>query len=160
MDAQATYETMMAMWGAVMGGGHLIYHAAGWLEGGLVASYEKVILDIEIIQNLLQFMRPINTNESDFAFDAAKEVKPGGHFFGCSHTMQHYKTAFYEPILSDCQNFETWQSSGSKTATMRATEIWQKALKEYQQPNIDKNIIEAMDEYVIKRKIEIGNHEP
>jgi len=101
VDAQATYETMMALWGSVMGHGNLIYHAAGWLEGGLVASFEKIITDCEMLQHMTQMMQPVKISLEEIGLEAMEEVGPGGHFFGCDHTMARYKSAFYEPFLSD-----------------------------------------------------------
>lgn len=101
VDLQAAYETTMATWGAIMGGGNLIYHAAGWLEGGLTASYEKLILDVEILQNMLELLHPIDFSEDELGFDAIAAVPTGGHFFGEPHTLARYQTAFYTPMLSD-----------------------------------------------------------
>ena len=104
VDLQAAYETEMATWGAVLGGANLIYHAAGWLEGGLTASYEKLVLDVEILQNMMEFLRPLPFQEDDLGFEAIKSVPAGGHFFGAEHTMSRYTTAFYQPMLSNWQN--------------------------------------------------------
>jgi len=160
VDVQATYETQMALWGAVLGHGNLIYHAAGWLEGGLVASFEKVVTDCEMLQHMMEVLKPINISLEDIGLEAMREVGPGGHFFGCEHTMSRYKTAFYEPFLSDWQNHENWQESGAKNTTDRATDIWQRVLNEYQAPASDVAIVEALDEYVAKRKESLGASEP
>lgn len=159
-DAQSVYETQAALWGAVLGHGNIIYHSAGWLEGGLVASFEKVIIDIECLQTMARVLAPIEITEQEIGLEAIEEVGPGGHFFGAGHTMERYKTAFYEPILSDWQNNENWEQAGAKTATMRATEIWQQVLKEYEQPPLDPSRLEAIDDYVARRKLEIGGGEP
>ena len=159
-DAQSIYETQVAMWGGVMGHGNIIYHAAGWLEGGLLASWEKLILDIESIQTLVGILTPIQIDEASFGLDAIRDVGPGGHFFGTPHTMERYKTAFYEPLVSDWQNSENWAKAGSKTAEMRATDIWQAVLDDYQQPDIDIARVEELDDYITRRKIEIGSGEP
>ena len=160
VDAQAVYETQMALWGAVMGHGNLIYHTAGWLEGGLVASFEKVIIDCEMLQHMTGFLQPIKIDLDEIGLDAMKEVGPGGHFFGCDHTMSRYKNAFYAPFVSDWQNYENWVASGSKDATQRATEIWQKILAEFEPPPIDPAIREELEAYVAKRKEELGSEEP
>ena len=160
VDLQAAYETGMATWGAVMGGGNMIYHAAGWLEGGLTSSFEKLVLDVEILQNMIELLRPIPFTEDDLGFDAIAAVNTGGHFFGTPHTMERYETAFYRPMLSDWQNHENWELAGSKDALERATLIWQKALEEYQEPVLDPAIAEALDAYIAKRKEEIGAGEP
>jgi len=160
VDAQATYETMMAMWGAVMGYGNFIYHSAGWLEGGLVASFEKVMIDVEMIQHMLGMMAPIDTSSAEMGLDAIESVEPGGHFFGTEHTMARYETAFYDPIISDWQNSEAWEAAGAKSATDRATETWQQVLREYEKPEIDLARLESVDEYIAKRVEEIGTGEP
>ena len=160
VDAQATYETQMALWGATMGHGNAIYHAAGWLEGGLVASFEKVIVDCEMLQHMSQMLQPISFTDADIGIDAMDEVGSGGHFFGCDHTMQRYQTAFYAPFLSDWQNHENWVQNGSKDTTQRATETWQKVLADYQAPALDESIKEEMAAYVAKRKEQLGNSEP
>jgi trimethylamine--corrinoid protein Co-methyltransferase len=159
-DAQAVYETEMALWGSVLGHGNLIYHAAGWLEGGLTASYEKLILDIEMLQNLAEFMQPIVADEAELGFETIKDVPTGGHFFGEAHTLERYETAFYEPLVSDWQNYENWQLAGAKTAEERATDIWKQALAEYEQPMMQPDRREALDEYIAKRRVEIGAGEP
>jgi trimethylamine--corrinoid protein Co-methyltransferase len=160
VDLQATYETVMSTWGAVLGGANLIYHAAGWLEGGLTASYEKLVLDVEILQNMMEFLRPFDTSEGEMGLDAIAAVPTGGHFFGAEHTMQRYETAFYRPLLSDWANFGAWSAAGEKTALDRATEVWQAALADYEEPAMDPAIREELDAYVARRKAEIGTDEP
>jgi trimethylamine---corrinoid protein Co-methyltransferase len=160
VDLQAAYETSMATWGAVMGGANLIYHAAGWLEGGLTASYEKLILDVEILQNMVEFLRPIKWDSSELGFDAIRDVPAGGHFFGSAHTMARYEHAFYQPMLSDWRGYENWALAGAKDAGERATDLWQQALAEYQEPPMDPAIREELEAYVAHRKEEIGNDEP
>lgn len=160
VDLQATYETEMSTWGAVLGGANMIYHAAGWLEGGLTASYEKLVLDVEILQNMMAFLEPVPFTDDDLGFEAIKSVPAGGHFFGSDHTMARYDTAFYQPMLSNWQNFGNWQEAGSRDALQRATDIWQKALEEYEEPALDPAIREELDAYVIKRREEIGAGDP
>ena len=159
-DAQGAWETMMALWGAVLGQGNLVYHAAGWQEGGLTASYEKFVIDVEMIQHMIEFLRPIAVDKGDLALDALGRVPTGGHFFGDPHTLERYSTAFYQPLLSNWQNYESWQEAGSLDATQRATRVWKKALEDYQQPPMDPAISEELDAYVAKRKEEIGEGEP
>lgn len=160
VDLQAAYETCMATWGAVMGGGNLVYHAAGWLEGGLTASYEKLILDVEILQNMSEILRPIDFSEEELGFEAIKSVPTGGHFFGAEHTMARYETAFYRPMLSDWTNYGAWQAAGAHDALDRATALWQRALAEYEEPEMDPAIREELDAYVARRREEIGSGEP
>ncbi|QYK42200.1 MAG: trimethylamine methyltransferase family protein [Paracoccaceae bacterium] len=159
-DLQAAYETAMATWGAVLGGANLIYHAAGWLEGGLTASFEKLVLDVEILQNIMEILRPIDFSADELGFDAIASVPTGGHFFGADHTMQRYETAFYRPLLSDWTNYGGWEAAGSRDAAERATAIWQQALAEYEEPKLDPSVREELDAYVAKRKEEIGGNEP
>jgi trimethylamine--corrinoid protein Co-methyltransferase len=151
-DAQGAYETMMALWGCSLGHGNLVYHAAGWQEGGLTASYEKFIIDIEMIQHMMEFMTPIAVEEQDLALQALADVPTGGHFFGEPHTLARYDRSFYEPILSNWQNFENWEEAGAKNATARATDLWQRALSEYQQPPMEAGNLDALDAYVAQRK--------
>lgn len=159
-DVQGAYETMMALWGAVLGHGNLVYHAAGWQEGGLTASFEKFIIDVEMIQHMMEFLRPIEVDEGELALDALGRVPTGGHFFGDPHTLERYSTAFYQPLLSNWQNYEAWQEAGGLDATARATALWKKALEEYEQPAMDEGVLEALEAYVAKRKEEVGAGEP
>jgi trimethylamine--corrinoid protein Co-methyltransferase len=159
-DAQGAYETMMALWGAVLGHGNLVYHAAGWQEGGLTASFEKLIIDVEMIQHMMEFLTPIKVDEGELAVEALGRVPTGGHFFGEPHTLERYSTAFYQPMLSNWQNYEAWQEAGGLDATHRATRLWKKALEEYVEPAMDPAIRVALEAYVAKRKEEIGDGEP
>lgn len=160
VDLQAAYETGIATWGAVLGGGNMIYHAAGWLEGGLTASYEKLVLDVEILQNMMEILQPIDFSEDELGFDAIASVPTGGHFFGAAHTLARYENAFYRPILSDWTNYGAWEAAGAKDALTRATAVWQQALRDYDEPALDPAIREELDAYVARRKQEIGNGEP
>ncbi len=159
-DAQGAYETEMSLWGAVLGHGNLVYHAAGWQEGGLTASFEKIILDVEMLQLMIEFLRPIVVDDRELGFEAIKGVATGGHFFGEPHTMERYEHAFYRPLLSNWQNYENWQIGGAKDATQRATELWKQALVDYQEPALDPAIGEALDAYVAARRLEIGGADP
>jgi trimethylamine---corrinoid protein Co-methyltransferase len=159
-DAQGAYETEMSLWGAILGHGNLVYHAAGWQEGGLTASFEKLVLDIEMLQMMIEFLKPIVVDEQELGFDAIKGVATGGHFFGEPHTMERYEHAFYRPLVSNWQNYENWQLGGGKDATQRATDIWKLALKEYEQPPMDPTVSEALAAYAAQRRTEIGSGEP
>jgi trimethylamine--corrinoid protein Co-methyltransferase len=151
---------MMALWGAILGHGNLIYHAAGWQEGGLTASFEKFVIDVEMIQHMMEFLKPIEVNEGELALDALGRVPTGGHFFGEPHTLERYQTAFYQPILSNWQNYEAWKEAGGLDATERATAVWKKALEEYEEPAMDPARREELEAYVAKRKEAIGGGEP
>ena len=155
VDAQAAYESEMSIWSAVMGGANLLYHGAGWLEGGLTASFEKFVLDAELLQMFSEMLRPIEVDEANLALDAIEAVQPGGHFFGEPHTMERYETAFYQPMLSDWRNYETWEEAGSPNATERATGIWKQLLEGYEQPPLDPAVAEELDAFVRRRKDEI-----
>ena len=156
VDAQAAYESEMSVWGAVMGGVNLLYQGAGWLEGGLTASYEKLILDAEILQMMSEVLQPLIVDEGSLGLDAIAEVGPGGHFFGTAHTLERYETAFYTPILSDWRNFETWQADGARTATERAHGVWTRLLAEAVPPALDPAVAAALDAFVTRRKREIA----
>jgi trimethylamine---corrinoid protein Co-methyltransferase len=156
VDAQAAYESEMSIWGAVMGHANLVLHGAGWMEGGLVASYEKMIVDAEILQMMAEFMRPIEVNDDTLALDAIAEVGPGGHFFGAQHTLARYETAFYAPIVSDWRNFETWRLAGAVDAAHKANAIWKQLLADFTPPPLDPAIDEALKAFVAKRKEEGG----
>ncbi len=152
VDGQAVFESEMSLWGSVMGGANLVNHAAGWLEGGLTASFEKLILDAEMLQMMAEYLRPIEVNDDELALDAIAEVGPGGHHFGTSHTLARYESAFYSPILSNRQNFEAWQEAGSIDTATRANAIWKQLLQEYEQPELDPAIDEALVDYVDRQK--------
>jgi len=152
VDAQSTYESAMSLWAAISGHANIIMHAAGWLEGGLTASFEKLIVDAEMLQMMSEYLRPIEVNDETLALDAIAEVGPGGHFFGIEHTLSRYQTAFYQTMLSDQRNFESWQETGSVDTQVRANRIWKQLLKDYQQPPLDPAIDEELTAYVARRK--------
>lgn len=156
VDAQAAYESVFSLWGCIQSGGNFIKHAVGWLEGGLTCSYEKTILDIDLLQMVAEFLTPLDLSEDALAVDAIRDVGPGGHFFGTRHTQDRYKTAFYAPILSDWRNYETWSEAGSPTAIERANRIWKERLAAYERPPIDPAIEEELDAFVARRKAEGG----
>ena len=155
VDAQAAYESEMSIWGSVLGGANLLYQGAGWLEGGLTASFEKLILDAELLQQMAEVLVPFPVDDESLGLDAIAEVGPGGHFFGTAHTLARFETAFYQPMLSDWRNFETWQEDGARTATERANRIWKQLLAEYVPPPLDPGAAEDLDAFVHRRKREI-----
>ena len=156
VDAQAAYESVFSLWAAIMGGGNLIFHAAGWMEGGLVAGFEKFALDIDLIQMISEFLEPLEMTDDALGFDAIREVGPGGHFFGCAHTLARYQNAFYAPLISDWRNFEQWQAAGSPTAMNKAYDTWKAALADYQPPPMDPAIAEELDAFIDRRIAEGG----
>jgi trimethylamine--corrinoid protein Co-methyltransferase len=135
---------------------NLVNHAAGWLESGLTASFEKLIVDAEMLQMMAETLRPIEVNEDELAMNAIAEVAPGGHHFGTSHTMARYQTAFYPSMVSSRQNFEGWEEAGSMDTAVRANKIYKILLAEYEQPPIDPGIEEALRDYVERRKRDIA----
>jgi trimethylamine--corrinoid protein Co-methyltransferase len=156
-DAQGGYETMINMYGALMGGADIILHAAGWQEGGLTASYEKFILDIEMLQILAEGLQPVIVNDDELAIDAILDVGPGGHFFGTQHTLDRFETAFYDPLVFSRTNFEQWEQEGSKDAQRRALGVWKKVLADFEPPPIDDAIVAELDDYVARRTAEGGS---
>ncbi len=160
VDAQAAYESAMSLWAAVLAHANLVYHGAGWLEGGLVASYEKMVLDAELLQEMAEFLQPLEVSEDTLALEAIREVGPGGHFFGAAHTLSRYETAFYRPMLSDWRNFESWREAGAKTASERAHGIWKQLLADYEPPPTDPAVAEAIDDYVARRRPELEKNPP
>ena len=155
-DAQAAYESQMSLWGATMGHANMILHAAGWLEGGLVASFEKFIIDVDTLQMMAEVLTPIEVTDAAIGIEAMRDVGPGGHFFGTQHTLDRYETAFYEPIVSDWRNFEAWEAAGAPDAQRRANTICKKMLAAYQPPDLDPAIAEQLADFVARRKSEIG----
>ncbi len=155
-DAQSVYEAQMSLWGALMGGANFILHAAGWLEGGLSTSYEKFILDVEMLQMFAETFQPVGAEASDMALEAIAEVGYGGHFFGCAHTMERYRTAFYAPLVSDWRNYGTWAADGAKTATERANAIYHQTLERYVAPARDPGMVESLNAYIERRTAEGG----
>ena len=155
-DAQAGYETMMNIMGATFGGANLIMHAAGWVESGLSASFEKFILDVEMLQMFAEIFRSPVVSESEIAADAIRSVQPGAHFFGAEHTLERYDQAFYEPLVFSRQSFEQWSEAGALTAAQRATQVWKRILAEFEPPPIDDTIREELDGFVERRTSEGG----
>jgi len=156
VDAQSAYESQMSIWGALMGHANFIMHGAGWLEGGLCASFEKFVLDAEMLQMMSEVMTPLEVSEDSLGLEAIREVGPGGHFFGAAHTLARYERAFYSPMLSDWRNFETWEEAGSETATQRANRLYKSVLAGFTPPPLDPAILEALDDFVSRRTREGG----
>ena len=155
-DAQSIWESANSLFAAMTSGTNLVYHAAGWLEGGLCASYEKLVMDCEMLQHFLSYMKPVTWDESDLAFDAIVEAGHGGHFFGVQHTQDRFKDAFYEPFLSDWSNFENWRDRGAVDATARAHGIWKRILEEFTPPPLDRAIEDELNAFVDRRISEGG----
>ena len=156
VDAQAAYESVFSLWGLTMGGGNLIMHGAGWLEGGLVASFEKFVLDCDLIQMVMEFLQPLETTPDALGVEAIREVGPGGLFFGAQHTLARYSNAFYAPIVSDWRNNQQWQAAGRPEAMQKANAVWKQALADYSQPPIDEATRDELNAFVDRRKAEGG----
>lgn len=157
-DGQSMWETSNSLWAAMTSGTNLVYHAAGWLEGGLIASPEKFVMDCEVLQMLQRYMEPQvwGTTPADIALDAIREVGPGGHYFGCQHTQDRYTTAFYSPFASDWRNFEAWKIDGAVWTAERAHKIAKAILADYEPPPMDEGIRDELRAFVTRRKQEGG----
>ncbi|MDQ2067918.1 trimethylamine methyltransferase family protein [Xinfangfangia sp. CPCC 101601] len=150
-DAQAATETVMALWGAVLGGATVTVHSAGWLEGGLTLGYEKFILDIEALQTVAELVRKDPADEAALGFDAIKEVQPGGHFFSTAHTMERYQTAFYQPLVADLSNHGSWTEAGALRADERATAIWKQKLADFVPPASSEGVADRIADFIEQR---------
>lgn len=149
-DMQAANETVMGLWGALMANATVTLHAAGWLEGGLTFGYEKFINDIESLQMIAELAGNFSADDAEIGFDALSEVAPGGHFFAAAHTMERYRTAFYNPLIADLSNFGNWTESGCKTSAERATEAWKAALADFVPPPTGEQAAGLLEEYIAK----------
>ncbi|MEM9795364.1 MAG: trimethylamine methyltransferase family protein [Pseudomonadota bacterium] len=157
-DGQAVWETTASLWAAVQSGSNMVYHAAGWLEGGLIASPEKFVMDCEVLGQFQRYFDPVLTSAdpADLALDTIAEVGPNGHYFGCQHTQDRYQTAFYQPFLSDWRNFEAWEGAGGTWTAERAYDLSRRVLDAFEAPAIDPAIAEELDAFVARRKSEGG----
>jgi trimethylamine--corrinoid protein Co-methyltransferase len=151
-DAQAANESQFGVWGSVLAGATVLIHAAGWLEGGLCFSLEKMITDVEVLQMVAELCSAPPGDADAIGFEAIAEVQPGGHFFAAQHTMSRYRTAFYEPLVADWSNYGNWTEAGSKSATERALGVWKRKLSEFVAPASAAGCAEALDEFIAKRK--------
>ncbi len=156
-DAQAGYEALMTMLPTFLAGANWVMHSAGWLEGGLVAGYEKFVMDIELLQMLQAEFTPLEIDDASLAFDAHQEVGHGGHFLGAMHTMERFRTCFYRPILSSSENYERWMRNGGNDAAARAKKLYQAKLESYERPPLDESIREELEAYVNRRRKELGD---
>jgi trimethylamine--corrinoid protein Co-methyltransferase len=156
LDAQAAYESVFSLWGAIMGGANLLMHGAGWMEGGLQASFEKMALDADLLGMVIDFLRPVRTDESELAIEAMRDVGPGGHFFGTAHTQARYRNAFFAPMISDWRNYESWRDAGSPTALDTANRLFKERLEHFVAPPFEPERREALEAFVARRKAEGG----
>jgi trimethylamine--corrinoid protein Co-methyltransferase len=155
VDAQAAMETQMSLWPTILAHTHYIMHAAGWLEGGLVCSYEKFILDVEGLAMMQHLFEPVEISDATLAFDMIREIGPGGHHFGTPHTMERFTTEFYRSTVMDRQNIGVWEEQGKLDAAQRAHRVWKELLANYEKPPIDTAVEEELREYIERRKREM-----
>ena len=156
-DAQAGYEALMTLMPTFLAGTNWVMHSAGWLEGGLVAGFEKFVIDAQIVEMLQHEFTPLEINEGSLGFDAHQEVGHGGHFLGSMHTMERFRTCFYRPFLNSSENYERWMRGGAQDTATRAGVIWRKRLEEYEQPALDDAVRAELEEYVTRRRRELGD---
>jgi trimethylamine---corrinoid protein Co-methyltransferase len=156
LDAQAAYESVFSLWGAIMGGANLVLHAHGWMEGGLHASLEKMALDADLCGMVSTFLDPVEVSPETLAIDTIRDVGPGGHFFGTPHTLERFRSAFYAPLISDWRNHETWADAGRPDARSRTVELVKQLLDSYTPPAVDPSVVAELEEFVTRRKAEGG----
>lgn len=151
-DAQAAYESANSLNMGLLSGVNFMLHACGWLEGGLVSSFEKFVMDADQLGTLHQFSKGVEMNENGQAMDAIEEVGPGGHYLGCAHTQANFKDAFWRSDLLDYKPFETWEDEGARDTMALATVRVKTLLDTYQQPAIDPEIEAKLRAYVADKK--------
>ncbi|MGO4907691.1 trimethylamine methyltransferase family protein [Pseudorhodobacter sp. W20_MBD10_FR17] len=157
-DGQAMWETSNSLWAAVQSGTNMVYHAAGWLDGGLIASPEKFIMDCEVLQMIQRYFEEATfaAHEVDLAFETIKEVGAGGHFSGCQHRQDRSKSAFYAPIVSDLRSYEAWQQDGEMWTHERAHGVFKQIMADFEAPDMNGDHQEALARFVALRKQEGG----
>ncbi len=151
-DAQAAYESMSTLWPTMLGGVNFVLHGAGWLEGGLASSYEKFIMDADQLGMMQTLSQGVDLSENGQAMDAIREVGPGSHFLGCSHTQANFETAFYRSMVADNNSYEQWEAEGASDTVQRANAVWKKWLREYEAPPLDPAILDSLDAFVAEKK--------
>ena len=150
-DAQAANETQLGLWGCFLAGATIVIHAAGWLEGGLTVSYEKFVTDCELLQMIAELCSKAEAGDDEIGLDALREVAPGGHFFGATHTMERYQTEFYEPFLHDWSNFGSWTEKGAKDADQRATQVWKDIVENAPALPLEEQRVDDLRSYIERR---------
>ncbi|WP_309085863.1 trimethylamine methyltransferase family protein [Chelativorans sp.] len=151
-DAQAAYESANTLNSTMLAGTNFVLHAAGWLEGGLVSSYEKFMMDIDQLGMQQSFSAGVDLSDNGQAMDAIREVGPGSHYLGCAHTQANFQTAFYRSSIADNNSFEQWLAEGEKTAHQRANQLARSWLDSYEAPPIDEGADEALKDFIARRK--------
>ena len=150
-DVQAANENQLGLWGCILAGATVVIHSAGWLEGGLTVSYEKLICDVEVLNMVAELCAGAQASASEIGFDAVAEVQPSGHFFAAAQTMARYQTEFYEPVVHDYANFGTWEERGAEDASTRATKVWQSILANDTGPVVDPERTHALKAYIARQ---------
>ncbi|MED5541621.1 MAG: trimethylamine methyltransferase family protein [Actinomycetota bacterium] len=156
VDAQSAYESVIAIWGAVMGGVNLLLHGAGWLEGGLLTSYEKFVIDADLLNMVTEMLRPITVDDASLAVEAIAEVGPAGHFFGSTHTQERYASEHFQPMVSAWRNYESWDESGRLEAHQRAERLAHEIIAAHEEPPMLEDRRVELDEFVARRVQEGG----
>jgi trimethylamine--corrinoid protein Co-methyltransferase len=151
-DAQAAYESANTLNAALMGGVNFMLHACGWLEGGLVSSYEKFVMDADQLGVLHHLAKGVMSDENAQAMDAIREVGPGGHYLGCAHTQANFKDAFWRTNVLDYKPFETWEEEGARDTMTLANQKVKTMLATYEEPELDPAIKAALETYVAEKK--------
>ena len=154
-DAQAAYETANSLNVGLLSGVNFMLHACGWLEGGLVASFEKFVMDADQLGTVHHLARGVDMSENGQAMDAIREVGPGGHYLGCAHTQANFKQAFWRSDLFDYKPFETWDEEGARDTQVLAAARVKRMLETYRQPELDPAIAQALDAYVAEKKASV-----
>ena len=154
-DAQAAYESANTLQAALMGGVNFMLHSCGWLEGGLVSSFEKFVMDSDQLGILHHIAKGVQIDENAQAMGAIREVGPGGHYLGCDHTQTNFKSAFWRTEILDYKPFETWQEEGARDTVTLAAERVEKMINTYQKPAIDPAVEEALTDYVARKKASV-----
>jgi trimethylamine--corrinoid protein Co-methyltransferase len=157
VDYQAGYESFNTLIAAFLGGANVCWQSAGWLEGGLVTSFEKFAADCELLDLLRRQFAPLEVDEASLAFDAHVEVGHGGHFFGAQHTLERFRDCFWRPTVASTENFDRWTKNGSLDHAARASRRWKTLIGEYEQPQLDEAIEEELVEFVERRAAEVGD---
>ena len=158
VDAQSAYESVIAIWGAVMGGVNLLLHGTGWLEGGLLTSYEKFVIDADLLNMVTEMLRPVTVDDASLAVEAIAEVGPAGHFFGSPHTQERYASEHFQPMVSAWSNYETWQEKGGLETHQRAERLAQEIIDAHEEPPMREERRNELDEF-LERRIQEGGVE-
>ncbi|MDF1778331.1 MAG: trimethylamine methyltransferase family protein [Rhizobiaceae bacterium] len=151
-DAQAAHESSSTLNMTLLAGTNFVLHSAGWLEGGLVSSYEKFMIDVDQLGMMQKMAEGIDLSEKAQAMDAIREVGPGSHYLGCAHTQANFQTAFYRSSLADNNSYEQWQIEGEKRIEARANDLCRKWLDSYQAPHLDEGINDQLREFIVRKK--------